>query len=58
MAMDLLNQYGLSERFLTQATMYPDDTLARVIAQYRGKYKIVTEQKELTFRKPLLKSPN
>lgn len=47
MAMDLLNQYGLSERFLTQATMYPDDTLARVIAQYRGKYKIVTAQGEM-----------
>lgn len=47
MAMDLLNQYGLSERFLTQATMYPDDTLARIIAQYRGKYKIVTAQGEM-----------
>lgn len=45
--MNLLNQYGLSERFLAQATMFPDYTLARVVAQYRGKYKIVTEQKEM-----------
>ena len=56
--MNLLNRYGVSDRFLAQATMFPDYILARVVAQYRGKYKIVTEQKELTFRKPLLKSPN
>lgn len=45
--MNLLNQYGVSDRFLSQATMFPDYILARVVAQYRGKYKIVTEQKEL-----------
>ena len=45
--MNLLNQYGVSERFLAQATMFPDYMLARVVAQYRGKYRIVTEQKEL-----------
>ena len=39
--------YGVSERFLTEATLYPEEILARVIAQYRGKYKIVTEQAEL-----------
>lgn len=56
--MNLLNRYGVSDRFLAQAAMFPDYILARVVAQYRGKYKIVTEQKKLTFRKPLLKSPN
>lgn len=47
MIMNLLNQYGATERFLAQATMFPDYILARVVAQYRGKYKIVTEQNEM-----------
>lgn len=47
MIMNLLNQYGVTERFLAQATMFPDYILARVVAQYRGKYKIVTEQNEM-----------
>ena len=42
-----LHDYGVSERFLTQAASYPEYQLARVIAQYRGKYKIATEQTEL-----------
>lgn len=45
--MNLLKQYGLSERFLAQATMFSDYELARVVAQHRGKYKIVTEREEL-----------
>lgn len=45
--MNLLNRYGLSERFIAQATMFPEYTPARVIAQYRGKYKVVTQEKEL-----------
>ena len=45
--MHQLKTYGVSERFLTEAASYPEETLARVIAQYRGKYKIVTEQAEL-----------
>lgn len=47
MIMNLLNQYGVTERFLAQATMFPDYIPARVVAQYRGKYKIVTEQNEM-----------
>lgn len=39
-----LKTYGISERFLAEATLYSEETIARVIAQYRGKYKIVTEQ--------------
>ena len=47
MALHQLQTFGVSERFLAQATLYPEEVLARVIAQYRGKYKIVTEQAEL-----------
>lgn len=42
-----LKRYGVSERFLAEATLHPEETLARVTAQYRGKYKIVTEQAAL-----------
>lgn len=42
--MHQLKTYGISERFLAEATLYSEETIARVIAQYRGKYKIVTEQ--------------
>lgn len=37
-----LEQYGVSQRFITEATMYPEGQLARVTAQYRGKYKVVS----------------
>ena len=42
-----LKRYGVSERFLAEATIYPEETLARVTVQYRGKYRIVTEQAAL-----------
>lgn len=41
--MNHLKQYGVSERFIIEVTMYPEYRLARIIAQYRGKYKIVAE---------------
>ena len=44
--MNILQQYGLTDRFTTEAANYPDLTLGRVIAQYRGLYKIVTETGE------------
>ena len=44
--MNNLNNYGVNERFIAEAFLYPEYTLARVIAQYRGKYKVVTEQGE------------
>lgn len=46
--MNYLEQYGLSDRVNSEATMYPDLHLARVIAQYRGQYKIVTEHGMMT----------
>lgn len=45
--MHQLKRYGVSERFWAEATLYPEGTLARVTAQYRGKYRIVTEQAAL-----------
>lgn len=42
-----LNLFGVSQRFLTEAASYSEYQLARVIAQYRGVYKIVTEQTEM-----------
>lgn len=41
--MNILNDYGLTDRFSNEATMYPELSLARITAQYRGLYKIVTE---------------
>lgn len=44
--MNNLIKYGVSERFINEATLYPEYKLARVISQYKGMYKIATEQKE------------
>lgn len=41
-----LSDYGLNERFIKEATQYPDLILSRIIAQYKGLYKIVTMQGE------------
>ncbi len=45
--MNHLDKYGITERFTNEATLYPQLSLARVLAQNRGLYKIVTESKEL-----------
>lgn len=42
-----LKDYAINERFTTEATLYPEYQLARVIAQYRGKYRVVTEHGEV-----------
>lgn len=44
--MKQLQKYGATERFYTESKLYPDYQLARVIAQYRGKYKVITDQQE------------
>lgn len=41
--MNYLEKYGLTDRIKNEATLYPQLSLARVIAQYRGLYKIITE---------------
>ena len=44
--MSLLHQYGAGERRFAEAGFYPEFVLARVTAQYRGVYRIVTENGE------------
>ena len=45
--LNYLKDYAINERFITEATLYPKYQLARVIAQYRGKYRVVTEHGEV-----------
>lgn len=45
--MNILGNYGLCERFSNEATLYPELTLARITAQHRGLYKVVTEHREI-----------
>ena len=45
-ALHSFNDYGINERFLTEAAKYPEYQLARVVAQYRGKYKVATAHGE------------
>ncbi len=44
--MHLLQQYGISDRFIDQAMAYPSLKLARVVAQYKGLYKVVADAGE------------
>lgn len=43
----ILSNMGFSERFLQEATLYPNRYLGRVIAQYRDVYKVATAKSEL-----------
>ena len=45
--MDILVRYGASSRFFAEAEPYRGLSLARVIAQYKNLYKIVTSQGEV-----------
>lgn len=45
--MDQLTRYGVTERFASEAALYPELRLARVIAQHRGKYRVATDGGEL-----------
>lgn len=44
--MNVLTKYGTSQRFLNEASMYPKLSLARIIAQQKSEYKIITENGE------------
>lgn len=44
--MNYLIKYGLTDRFKNEASMFPEFKLGRIIAQYRGLYKIVTDDGE------------
>ncbi|WP_352400238.1 ribosome small subunit-dependent GTPase A [Anaerotignum sp.] len=41
--MNQLENYGVGQRFINEATLYPNYALARVIAQHKGMYRIITE---------------
>lgn len=44
--MNYIIRYGANERWFAEAALYPDLCLARVVSQYKGLYKIVTESGE------------
>ncbi len=44
--MNKLTMYGLTKPFTQEARLYEDLTLARVISQYQGMYKVITETGE------------
>lgn len=44
--MNNLENFGVSQRFITEATLYPVHSLARVISQHKGMYRIITEEGE------------
>lgn len=41
-----MKSYGLTDRFAALSAEYPDYTVARVIAQEKGRYRIITESGE------------
>lgn len=45
--MNQLIKYGLNDRFSTEATLYPDLELGRIISQSKDLYKVVTKESEL-----------
>lgn len=44
--MNILKNYGLTDRYINEATMYPNYRLARIIAQHRGIYIVATDEGE------------
>jgi len=42
-----IEKYGLCDRFINEATMYPEYSPARIIAQYRGSYRVVSGSIEI-----------
>lgn len=44
--MNQLENYGVYQRFINEAALYPQYALARVIAQHKGMYRIITAEGE------------
>lgn len=44
--MNELAKYGVSQRFITEAALYPEYSLARIISQHKGMYRIITSEGE------------
>ncbi len=45
--MHYLEKYGINERFLALASQFPNLELARIVAQYKGVYRVACEQGEM-----------
>jgi ribosome biogenesis GTPase len=43
-----LDKYGISERFIQEATLYPNLVIGRICSQYKDLYRAVTHQGEIT----------
>lgn len=41
-----INDYGLSDRYRQEATLYPEFSIARITAQHRGMYRLASERGE------------
>ena len=44
---NILKNHGISERFLQEATLYPNLIIGRICSQYKDLYKAVTQQGEV-----------
>lgn len=44
--MNYLESYGVQQRFINEATLYPEYSLARVTAQHKSMYRIITAEGE------------
>ncbi|KXL51672.1 putative ribosome biogenesis GTPase RsgA [Anaerotignum neopropionicum] len=44
--MNQLEKYGVTQRFINEATLYPEYSLARIISQHKGMYRIITSEGE------------
>lgn len=42
-----LKQYGITERIMAQAELYPNYQVGRVLSQYKNLYKVITEKGEV-----------
>ncbi len=45
--LERLKKYGINDRFIQEANLYKKLTIARVVAQYKGMYKVVTVSADL-----------
>lgn len=43
-----MKHLGLSQRFINESTLYPDLFIGRVISQHKDRYKVATENGEIT----------
>lgn len=44
---NILKKYGISERFIQEATLYPNLVIGRICSQYKDLYRAVTHQGEI-----------